>query len=103
MAERFLTIVKLASRDADELGYKRDEKFIYDHMIDEVDELRDELKLHAEGNPPGPDGIVGESIDVIACALDLIFKHAPDITYEQLCVLMQKKCDKWLNKIQNSY
>jgi hypothetical protein len=67
-------------------------------MITEVAELEIELDLHERDEPAGPDGIVGEAIDVIACLLDLIIVHCPSITEEDLNVLMRLKCQKWADK-----
>ena len=67
-------------------------------MDGEVLELREEIEKVKLGLPPGPDGIVGENIDVIACALDSIFEAAPDITDEQLAAIMFAKCNKWARK-----
>jgi len=65
------------------------------HMRGEIDELDEEILKLNSGTEPGPDGIVGESIDVIACALDIIFRHAPEITDSELADLMLLKCQKW--------
>lgn len=66
----------------------------YDHMLGETVELKDEID---NGNS-GADGIVGESIDIIACALDIIFQHDPNITNEKLVEIMDRKCKKWEEK-----
>lgn len=68
---------------------------VFDFMQDEVIELDVEIGLADVGSPPGEDGIVGESIDVIACALDAIFLARPDITNQELAAMMQAKCEKW--------
>jgi len=64
------------------------------HMRSEVDELDAEIQ---NGNI-GEDGILGESIDIIACALDMIFENYPDISEEELARIMQAKCEKWERK-----
>lgn len=71
---------------------------IVDSLDEEAVELREEVDKLVTGEDPGPDGIVGESIDVIACALDMIFYNHPNITDEALDSLMEAKCAKWLRK-----
>ena len=43
----------------------------------------------------GEDGVVGESIDMIICLFDLIFKTNPDITHEEITAYTEKKLKKW--------
>jgi hypothetical protein len=67
---------------------------IHNHLHLEVEELDEEV--YDMGYPgPGEDGIVGESVDVILCAMDMIFTHSPDITNEELEALFSKKLEKW--------
>ena len=46
----------------------------------------------------GKDGILGESVDVILCALDIIFIAHPDITNEEILDVVSKKLKKWKEK-----
>lgn len=80
-----------------EVKNDRDRYYIFDHLLDEVDELDDELRLLNEGLP-GPDGVFGESVDVILCAFDLIFRDNPDITNEEIEAYVLKKLQKWKAK-----
>lgn len=73
----------------------RNLRTICDHMVTEVNELDLEITLARTGMKPGTDGVVGEAIDVIACALDVIFVERPDITDEELAAIMERKCKKW--------
>jgi hypothetical protein len=68
---------------------------IIGHMRGEIEELQDEIN----GTGDGRDGIVGENIDIIACALDMIFEVQPDITDEELDAIMEAKCAKWAKKV----
>lgn len=68
---------------------------ISDHMRGEHIELDEEIQKYRNGESAGADGIVGEAIDVIACAADIIFTHAPDVTREQLVQIILEKCEKW--------
>jgi hypothetical protein len=73
----------------------RTPKTIIAHMRGEVEELQAEI----DGTGDGRDGIVGENIDVIACALDMIFEVQPNITDEELDAIMEAKCAKWARKV----
>ena len=73
----------------------RTPKTIIAHMRGEVEELQDEIN----GTGDGRDGIVGESIDIVACALDLVFEVKPDITDEEIDAIMEAKCAKWARKV----
>jgi hypothetical protein len=68
-------------------------------MMGESVELKDEITKAELGEDPGPDGIIGESLDVIACAYDIINQvtmHMSDEEVESLCNrIMIAKCEKW--------
>lgn len=74
---------------------------VLEHMEGEVKELREEIE-----NPenPGEDGIFGEAIDIIACCVDIIRRHIPGLTDEELERLaaqkMREKCEKWKRKAE---
>lgn len=75
---------------------------IFEHMEDEFLELEEEL-LISEGllnKPSGEDGIFGESIDMILCALDLIFKEKPGIKNDEIEAYVLKKLKKWKSKTE---
>ena len=67
---------------------------IFESLHSEVEEL--EIEVYFE--PAGNDGIAGEAIDVILCALDLIFESTPDMTDQDIVEYAQKKCEKWAAK-----
>jgi hypothetical protein len=69
---------------------------IFKHGQGEMEELGDEIELRAKGLTPGPDGIVGEGIDVILCKLDLILEAEPNITNEQILEIARTKGRKWI-------
>jgi hypothetical protein len=72
------------------------------HTHGELLELDEEIDKLEEGTPQGSDGIVGESIDIIACALDAIFVHAPQTTNEEICQILLTKCEKWARRYGES-
>lgn len=67
---------------------------ILEYLHDEVSELDGEVI----GYDRGEDGIPGEAIDVMLCALDLIYKSAPDWTDQDIVAYAEKKCEKWVRK-----
>lgn len=70
----------------------------FSHLRSEVIELEIELALHNIGGTIENDGIIGEAMDIINCALDIVFQVCPDITTEQLNALQTAKCEKWARK-----
>lgn len=71
---------------------------VFDHLRSEVLELWDEIENVEQGRPEGEDGIVGEAMDVINCALDIIYLHRPDLNVRELTEIMTEKCEKWRRK-----
>ena len=70
------------------------------HTMEELGELATEVKIETGRSykTASVDGIIGESIDVIICALDMIFQHSPEITEQEICDIVNMKCAKWKNK-----
>jgi hypothetical protein len=62
----------------------------------ELKELADEIEAREAGKHPGPDGIVGEAIDVMVCMADIIVRAEPNFTDRDLTRLFDAKCRKWL-------
>ena len=77
---------------------------IHRHGQREMVELNDEILAikYPEQFTPGPDGVVGEAIDVMACMLDLIFVEAPETTNEEICAILLRKCEKWARRYKDS-
>ncbi len=67
----------------------------------EVGELAQEVAIKSGQcyKPVGEDGIVGEAVDVIVAALDLIFVADPTITEKDIVEIARRKTNKWLSKI----
>jgi hypothetical protein len=64
---------------------------------EEMGELAQEvlISLGKHYKQPGPDGVVGEAIDVIVCMVDMIYGVYPDITEQILQEILEKKLTKW--------
>lgn len=73
---------------------------IFDHLKGEVEELSAEVGVYKMGGNPGEDGITGEAVDVIVCALDLIFKDNPKITETEILKIVERKLEKWKSKTE---
>lgn len=74
-------------------------------LMEEVGELSTEVAVQQGDSykPAGEDGIIGEAVDVIICALDMIFMDAKvDITDEDLedviMRILKRKLEKWKQK-----
>jgi hypothetical protein len=71
---------------------------VWKHFLSEVSELSFEVDVVNGTLLPeygGEDGLVGEAIDGILCLVDLIYKHNPEITEEELRAIAAKKLEKW--------
>lgn len=74
---------------------------ILTHAMTELGELAQEVQI-AQGKSykqQGPDGIVGEALDVIACMVDIIYVHYGILANEEyLIAKMKPKLEKWKQK-----
>ena len=93
-------MIQTAFDASDKIKDKRTQLNILSHLMQEVGELATEISIDANflKRPAGPDGILGEAIDVIACALDIIKKAHPNIEPLYLKEIMAIKCGKWMEK-----
>lgn len=95
------TVFSVASYFTTTIDDGRTDKDVIDHMRSELDELQAEID---DPENPGPDGIFGEAIDVIACAVDIIRRRYPEMSVEDLEKMasekMREKCIKWRNKAE---
>lgn len=89
--KELLEVVRTYSND---IKNGRDLAYIFEGLREEVDELEAEVF----GYERGDDGIPGEAVDVILCALDLIYKAAPEWSNEDIVAYAEKKCEKWAKK-----
>lgn len=66
-------------------------------MMEEVGELAQEvgIKEGYQKRKPGKDGVLGEAVDVIITALDLIFIDNPNIERMEVIDVLNKKLEKW--------
>jgi NTP pyrophosphatase (non-canonical NTP hydrolase) len=66
-------------------------------LMEEVGELATEVNIQAgySYKTGGPDGVLGESIDVLVSVVDLIHLNFPALTAHELWELVGRKCAKW--------
>lgn len=79
---------------------KADQADIMLSKMEETGELATEIKI-ARGLKPGPagkDGIVGEAIDDILCALDILYTELGSLDNDLIKQTVINKATKWLNK-----
>lgn len=77
-------------------------------LMEEVGELSTEIMIRAgkSGKKKGDDGVIGEAVDVILCALDIIFlDYGPcdsEDLEELIHTIIKTKAAKWKAKQQQS-
>lgn len=70
---------------------ERNADSVFNHLCGEVIELSHEVR----GTGDGIDSIIGESVDVILCAIDLIYQNDPTVTEDEINRVIQRKLQKW--------
>jgi len=69
-------------------------------LMEEVGELATEVAVQ-EGyshKPQGKDGILGEAIDVMICAVDMIYVSYPNLPKGVVEKILIQKLEKWKKK-----
>lgn len=89
------TLISATFAASDAIRNGRTRSDVLDHARGEMEELGDEVVFANAGDAPGPDGVVGEAIDVILCMLDLIHIERPDMTEAEITAYAEKKLAKW--------
>jgi len=97
-------IIKVVFDASDSIKNNRTLSGVFYSLSEEVGELATELGIECGhiNKTPGPDGILGESIDIIVCVLDLIRIKYPNVTAGQLSNIAFNKCEKWKDSIDKT-
>lgn len=80
---------------------RRTQEKVFLSLVEEIGELATELSIEAGHSKKvvGEDGVTGEAVDVILCALDLIWVHNDSTAEEELEQFVRdvvnKKLAKW--------
>ena len=94
------TLVSETFRYSDQIINRRDTFYVLSKCIEELGELSEEVQIAAGVcyKEPGKDGIVGEAIDLITCALDMIRITHPHLTEDDIVAIAIPKLEKWKSK-----
>lgn len=82
------------------IANNRNRQSVLAYLMEEAGELATEVNIkegHSE-KPEGKDGILGEAVDVVLCAVDMIYIDNPEITEEEILAVIRKKLAKWRGK-----
>lgn len=77
-----------------------DKSQIMHAITEETGELATEvaISLGFKKREPGPDGVIGEAVDLIITAVDMMNAEKPGITLEEVMDIVVNKCNKWAEK-----
>ena len=92
-----ITFVKETLNTCSHVQNDRTLQDVLTHLMTEVGELAQEIQI-VEGKSykeRGDDGVVGEAVDVINCALDIIYQYDNLITEDDLSIVNRGKLKKW--------
>ncbi|MND95515.1 hypothetical protein D3C80_877710 [compost metagenome] len=78
-----------------------DKNQIMHAVTEETGELATEvaIDLGYKKRPASPDGVVGEAVDLIITAVDMINAQQPGITVDEIFYIVANKCNKWASKV----
>ena len=89
-----------------EIAKHRTKQDILAALMEEVGELATEVNIDTgySYKQAGEDGVIGESVDVIVCALDMIWVDSPKgMTKEDIedvvMRIVKRKLEKWRSKL----
>lgn len=94
------SIFDVVSKFSKEINDGRTMYKVLTHLTEELGELATEVQIR-EGNSyknEGVDGVLGEAIDVIVVAMDLIYLNSSQTTEQQIIDVVRRKCEKWKDK-----
>lgn len=95
-----MTLVKSILDTAQTVQNHRTTQDILLHAMTELGELALEIQIDQGKSykSAGDDGIVGEALDMIACMVDMIHVHSPQLTEDDLIAMLHPKLAKWQAK-----
>ena len=97
------TLIGRVFEVSDQIDNGRSASDIVTYAMTELGELAEEVII-ANGRSykePGKDGVIGEALDLIACAADMIRTQAPDLTEADLLEIIEPKLQKWKSNAAN--
>lgn len=96
-----MSLIQKTFETSDRIENGRSLLRILAHTMSEMGELAEEIAI-ADGNHYKQPGIVGEAVDLIVCALDIIHKYDPSVTEEDLIKIAVRKLAKWESKTRTT-
>lgn len=79
-------------------GRRRNRYSVLCKIVEEVGEMATELNIDCGHllKEPGPDGVIGESVDAIISLIDMIYCTDDTMTEEALAAIFEAKLGKWV-------
>lgn len=98
MSDNILSIVENACKVFDHKS--SDQLKILVSATEELGELSKEVLIKHKFKPdtPGKDGITGEAVDLIICALDMIYSEHGQLDCDTISSIVKLKLSKWVEK-----
>lgn len=94
-------LLRMVEETCEVVGHtKADQSNIMLSLMEEAGETATEIKISKglKSGPPGKDGIVGEAVDTILCALDVIYTEHGYLDTRELHEIFEAKLTKWRTK-----
>lgn len=100
--EKPLTLIDVILNASWEVIDGRSKYYVLSKVGEEFGELSTEVGIVMGDSykEPGKDGVVGEAVDMIISALDLIYLENPEIKEEELIAIAIPKLEKWKAKVK---
>lgn len=97
------SLVNLVFATSDRIKNGRGIQHVLHAVVSELGELNDEVAIECgmSYKTPSVDGVIGEAIDLIVSAIDLIRVHSPLLTEQELCKIAELKLQKWERKVSD--
>ena len=92
-----MTLVEQIKETSQRIKDGRSKYAVLAKATEELGELSQEVMIEAGDHykEPGKDGIVGEAIDLMICAIDMILQADPQFTEQQMQAIATRKLAKW--------
>lgn len=87
--------IKLITDKCDRINNSRTMNSVACHLEEEMYELQEEIAKMVCCQEQGTDGVIGEAVDVLICAIDLSKIWDKDLTREKIRQIVINKLDKW--------
>ncbi len=85
---------------SDHVENKRSLEKVMPKLTEELGELSTEVQIHLGDcyKDAGPDGVVGEAVDLIIATVDVIRLHSPQLSTRDISCIAETKLAKWSAK-----